>query len=139
MSPLSDWAAKVAEAAERIEDGLAVEVARAQARDFLATERVITPKRTGALMESETVDAVTGGGTHAVALVSPHIIYAHFRNFGGTITSKGPWPLRNRATGQVFGRQVTQAGSHYVERSEAAAEGRLQATAEMVLEEFLDI
>jgi hypothetical protein len=139
MSALGDWAAKLAAAAERIDDGLAVAVAREQARDFLAIERVITPKRTGHLMESETVDSVEGGGTHAVALVSPHAIYARFRENGGTITRKLPPPhvLGNPAVG-FFGHSVTQKGSHYVERSEAAARGQLTATAEMVLEEFLD-
>ena len=80
-----------------------------------------------------------GRGAHAVALVGPDIIYDKFSNDGGTIHSKGPWPLRNRATGQVFGRSVTQAGSHYMERAEAEAEGTMQASMHIILADFLTL
>ena len=57
-------------------------------RDFLAVLRMVTPKRSGALMDSETVTGPTGSGAFAVAEVGPHIIYAEFRNEGGTISAK---------------------------------------------------
>jgi hypothetical protein len=71
--------------------------------------------------------------------VGPDIIYDKFRNDGGTIHSKGPWPLRNRATRQVFGRSVTQVGSHYMERAEAEVEGTLQAAIGIILDGFLTL
>jgi hypothetical protein len=143
VSALGEWAAKLAAAAERIESELAITVCREQAKDFLAIERAVTPKRTGALADSETVDGVTGGGTHAVAIVSPHIIYAQFRNDGGTITRKKPRPaVLGSYGGPYFGRgnpaTVHQAGSHYVERAQGMAAGPLAGVAEMVLAEFLD-
>ena len=139
MSALSAWAAKVAEAAARIESELAVAVVKTQARDFLAIERAVTPKRTGRLADSETIDALTGGGSHATAVVSPHVVYAHFRENGGTITRKLPWPhVLGPYGGPYFGHSVTQAGSHYVERAQGMASGPLAAAAEMVLAEFLD-
>jgi hypothetical protein len=142
VSALSEWAAELSAAAARIEDGLAVTVVREQARDFLAIERIITPKRSGKLADSETIDAVTGGGTQAVAIVSPHIIYAQFRNDGGTITRKKRRPaVLGSYGGPYFGHgnpaTVTQKGSHYVERSEAEAKPVLTAVAEAVLTEFL--
>jgi hypothetical protein len=136
VSALSDWAAKVADAAARIESDLAVTVAREQAKDFLAIERAITPKRTGRLAGSETIDAVTGGGTHAEAVVGPHCIYAEFRNDGGTITKHGPGSLGNPGVGW-FGHSVYQKGSHYVQRSQAAAAPLMGGIAEGVLAEFL--
>lgn len=139
MSALSAWAGRLREAASRVESDLALTVAREQARDFLAIERAVTPKRTGRLADSETVDALTGGGSHAEAVVSPHTVYAHFRENGGTITRKLPPPhvLGTPATG-FFGHSVTQAGSHYVERAQGIAAGPLHAVAESVTAEFLD-
>jgi hypothetical protein len=139
VSALGDWAAKVADAAARIESGLAIEVAREQARDFLAIERHVTPKRTGRLADSETIDALTGGGTRAVAVVSPHTVYAAFRENGGTITRHLPPPhvLGNPAVG-FFGHSVTQAGSHYVERAQGLAAGPMAVAAEIAIARFLD-
>jgi hypothetical protein len=136
VSAISDWAGKVSAAAERIESSLAVTVVREQARDFLAIERAVTPKRTGRLAGSETIDAVTGGGTRAVAVVSPHTIYAQFREDGGIITKHGPGSLGNPGVGW-FGHSVFQHGSHYVERAQAASSSAVAAAAEAVLAEFL--
>lgn len=85
--------------------------------------QIVTPVLSGDLRDSEHIDAVFGDGEHATAIIAPHKIYAHFRDQGGTITAKGPWPLRNPATGQVFSRpggSVTQTGSHYMQRGEDA-------------------
>ena len=62
-----------------------------------------------------------------------------FRNDGGTITSKGPWPLRNKATGQVFGRSVTQRGSHYMEKAEDEGRPMVEAAIKVAVEEFLTL
>jgi hypothetical protein len=137
VSALGDWAAKVAAAAARIESDLAVAVVREQARDFLAIERHVTPKRTGRLADSETIDALTGGGTRAVAVVSPHTVYAAFRENGGTITKHSPGSLGNPGVGW-FGHSVTQRGSHYVERAQGLAAGPLAVAAEIAIAAFLD-
>jgi hypothetical protein len=139
VSALSEWAGKVAAAAARIDSELAITVAREQAKDFLAIERHVTPKRTGRLADSEAIDALTGGGTHAMAVVSPHTIYAHFRENGGTITRKLPPPhvLGNPTVG-FFGHSVSQAGSHYVERAQGLAAGPLLGAAEAAIAEFFD-
>jgi hypothetical protein len=55
--------------------------------------------------------------------VSAHVRYAAYVNDGTrphVIRSTGPWPLRNRATGQVFGRVVHHPGTrgvHFIERT----------------------
>ncbi|HET9893706.1 MAG TPA: hypothetical protein VFQ44_01985 [Streptosporangiaceae bacterium] len=43
----------------------------------------------------------------AESTYGPTAVYGIVHEFGMTIHSTGPWPLRNTATGQVFGRQVT--------------------------------
>ena len=123
---------------DRAQASLARDCARAGANEFLAELHVTTPVETGALRASERVWRVFGGGAQASAIVGPNIIYGAFRNYGGTIRSKGPWPLRNRATGQVFGRQVTQAGSHYMERAEKGAEGTMRAAMAAILSDYLE-
>jgi hypothetical protein len=56
-------------------------------------------------------------------IVGPTAPYARYVNSGTpphSIDSTGPWPLRNRATGQVFGRHVNHPGTaatHFVEKS----------------------
>ena len=144
MSAFGEWAGELRAAADRMSTGLALEVVREQARDFLAVERAITPKRTGKLAGSETIDAIEGGGAHATAVVSPHTVYAEFRENGGTIHAhgglgrKGMRPHTLHWDGGGFPRHVTQQGSHYVERSEAAARGMMNGIADQVLERFLD-
>jgi hypothetical protein len=55
--------------------------------------------------------------------IGPTASYGGYVNDGTPphlIESTGPWPLRNRATGQVFGRVVHHPGTHavnFVERS----------------------
>jgi hypothetical protein len=140
VSALGEWAAKLSEAARLMEDGMAETIVREQAKDFLAIERIVTPKRTGRLAESEKVDAVMGGGSHAEAVVSPHTVYAQFREDGGTITRHLPPPhVLGAWPGPFFGHSVTQKGSHYVERAEGVAAPLMTGVAEKVLEEFLDL
>lgn len=145
MSALGDWAAKVADAAARIESDLATDVARAQGDKFIEIERLVTPKRSGALAASEHIDAVTGGGTHATAVGGPHKRYAVFRNDGGEINAKMRWIYhgnrRYRHTlffDGTFALHVSQTGAHYVQKAEGAAAGPLAEVAEQVLAFFLD-
>ncbi len=57
--------------------------------------------------------------------VAPHAIYARQRELGGPITAKGPYMLRNRETGEVFGHEVSQEGSHYFSHGVEAATPRI--------------
>lgn len=56
-------------------------------------------------------------------LIGPTAPYAEYVNNGTpahSIDSTGPWPLRNRATGQVFGPHVDHPGTkatHFIERA----------------------
>ena len=136
---LAEFAAAARDLAARAEASLALDVCRAMADVALPQLQIVTPVLSGALRDSEHIDAVFGSGAFAGAVIAPHIIYAEFRNNGGTITSKGPWPLRNAGTGQVFGRHVTQAGSHYMERGEAAARGPCHAVAERVTAQYFHL
>ncbi|HZR50116.1 MAG TPA: HK97 gp10 family phage protein [Streptosporangiaceae bacterium] len=128
---LGEAAAAFRAIAERAESGLAREACEEAARDYLAVLRMVTPKRSGRLAESERIDSVTGGGTFAVAVVAPHTRYAAFRNYGGTITRHKPGSLGTPAVG-FFGHSVTQAGSHYMERAEGAAAGPVSAACRAV-------
>lgn len=62
-------------------------------------------------------------------IIGPTVYYARWVNNGTPphiIMSTGPWPLRNRATGQVFGRIVHHPGyhgSHFIERTAATLNG----------------
>lgn len=61
---------------------------------------------------SPAVATVPGCATCALGFT---LVYAAVHEFGPvTITSHGSYPLRNRATGQVFGRQVTIPRRPYV-------------------------
>ena len=135
---LGEFAGAARELAGRAEASLARDCAEAAAAEYLAALFVTTPVLTGALRATEKVNSVSGGGAVAVADVGPDIIYDKFRNDGGTIRSKGPYPLRNRSTGQVFGRQVTQKGSHYMERAEAEAEGTIRESMAAILGDYLE-
>lgn len=119
----AEAAAAFRRVAEHCEESLALDAARAMADVALPQLQIVTPVLSGALRDSEHIDAVFGDGVRAQAVLAPHSIYGHYRNVGGPIDSKGPWPLRNRLTGQVFGRHVTQAGAHYMEKGEAAGRG----------------
>lgn len=135
---LAEAAAAFRKIAERAEAELALTACREAARDYLAVLRAVTPKRSGALMESERIDAVTGGGTHATAIVAPHIHYAAFRNYGGTITRHKPGSLGTPAVG-FFGHSVTQAGSHYMERAEGLSRGPVAEACRRVASEFFTL
>ena len=139
MGGLSEFAARLREIADRAESGLALEACRMGSREYLAVLQEETPVLSGDLRASEHVWSVSGGGEHAVAIAGPDIIYDRFRNDGGTIRSKGPWPLRNRATGQVFGRSVTQAGAHYMEKAEGPGRAALAQACKVTADEFFEL
>jgi hypothetical protein len=126
------------EVADRCETGLARDACEEAARDAVAILRIVTPKRTGALADSEIVNFVEGGGEHATANYGPHKIYDHFRNYGGTITKHSPGSLGTPEAGW-FGHSVTQRGSHYMERGEAAAKPAVAAACAAVLERYLTL
>jgi succinate dehydrogenase/fumarate reductase flavoprotein subunit len=135
---LSEAAARFREMAERANEGLAVDCARAGAKEYLAGLFVTTPVLTGALRATEKVNFVTGDGTHAVADVGPDIIYDRFRNDGGTIRVKRAKVLGTPAVG-FFGKQVTQAGSRYMERAADEVEGTLPAAMKGIADEYFTI
>lgn len=62
-------------------------------------------------------------------IIGPVAKYGRYVNNGTgphTITSHGSWPLRNRASGQVFGKTVHHPGTparHFVEASAEALRG----------------
>ncbi len=138
MGAMGEFAAKLEAAAAWLRGEAALDVCEAQALAFQRIEREVTPKRSGRLADSETIDSLSGGGGHARAVVSPHTPYAAFRNNGGTITKHSPGSLGNPAVGW-FGHSVTQRGSHYVERAEGLAAGALRQAAEAVIEAGLDL
>lgn len=65
-------------------------------------------------------------------IVGPTASYAQYVNDGTPpheIRSTGPWPLRNRATGQVFGPVVHHPGTtgvHFIERTAEAVQGLVE-------------
>jgi len=136
VSELGDFAAKLEAAAARMNQRLAADVVKAQAEVFLRIEKRLTPVRSGKLQGSERIDSRSGGGSHAVAVISPHTKYAQFREDGGTITKHSPGSLGNPAVG-FFGHSVTQKGSHYVADAEAAAAGVMPAIAEQIVDGYL--
>ena len=138
MSGIGDLAARMREIADRCEASLALDACGEAAKDAVAVLRIVTPKRTGALADSEVVNSVTGGGTHATANYGPHKVYDRFRNDGGTITKHRPGSLGTPAVGW-FGHSVTQAGSHYMERGSAAAVPVVAAACARVLAEYLTL
>lgn len=141
---LDEFAAAAGTLADRAEEGLARDCAEEAARDYLTVLRAVTPKRTGHLMDSETVDSVTGSGAYAEAVIGAHAVYAAFREHGGTITRHLPRPhvLGNPAVG-FFGRgnpaTVTQRGSRYFEKARAASGPAIEEACRSVLAEFLTL
>lgn len=135
----AEAAAAFRKVAVHCEESLALDACRAMADVALPQLKIVTPVLSGALRDSEHIDAVFGNGIRAQAVLAPHSIYAHFRNVGGTITSKGPWPLRNAGTGQVFGRHVTQAGAHYMEKGELAGRGPAHEAAARVAAFYISL
>ena len=121
---------------DKAEASLARDCARAGANEFLAELHVTTPVETGALRASERVWRVFGGGAQAQAIVGPNVIYAHFREVGGTIKVRRAKVLTDGT--RFFGRQVTQAGSFYMKRAESAAEGTMRAAMAAILSDYLE-
>jgi hypothetical protein len=69
-------------------------------------------------------DPVTG--EWLVGATAPYARYVNDGTPAHIIRSTGPWPLRNRATGQVFGREVHHPGTravHFTERAAASITG----------------
>jgi hypothetical protein len=137
VAGLAELAAALRRADRELETHGAIDCAHEAGQAYLVQLRLETPVLTGELRASERVDSVRGGGTSAVATIGAHKIYAAFRETGGTITSHGSWPLRNAATGQVFGHSVTQAGSHYFEHATARAGPAIQEACEKVITKIL--
>jgi hypothetical protein len=135
---LAGFAAEIRALAARAETGLARDCAGAAARELLAALEVTTPVRSGALRASERIWSVSGGGPVAVAIVGSDLVYAKFRNDGGTIHVKRAKVLGTPAVG-FFGKQVTQAGSHYMERAEGEAIGPIQAACTSIVADFLHL
>lgn len=63
-------------------------------------------------------------------IIGPTADYARYVEFDTVphvIESHGPWPLRNRETGQVFGRIVHHPGTtgqHFIQRTAESFQGR---------------
>lgn len=150
---LGEAAAAFRHLAERARSELALVACEEAAKDYLAILRAVTPKRTGALADSETIDSISGGGEHATAVVAPHKIYAKFRNDGGTISAKygevwktpkgGTKPRMYRHTlhwdGGGFPLHVTQAGAHYMERARGLAGGPVAEACRRAADEFFTL
>jgi hypothetical protein len=134
---LAEFAAATRELAGRAENGLASECARVAANEYLAALYVTTPVQSGALRASERVWRVFGAGATAVAVVGPNIIYDRFRNDGGTIRVRRAKVLTDGT--RFFGKQVTQKGSHYMERAVDEAAGPMQAAMHIALSDFLTL
>jgi hypothetical protein len=152
VSGLGEFAAAIREVADHCEASLALDACDEAAKDAVAILRIVTPKRTGALADSEIVNSVVGGGTHATANYGPHKIYDKFRNDGGTISAHygevwkvprgGTKPRMYRHTlyfDGTFALHVTQAGSHYMQRGEAAAKPAVAAACALVLDRYLTL
>ena len=136
MVNLAEAAAAAKALTDRAEATLASECVRAAAIEFLAALYVTTPVRTGALRASEHVFGISGGGAFAVAEVGSDLVYARFRNDGGTITRHGPGSLGTPEVG-FFGHSVTQKGSRYFERAEAEARGPIAVACRAKLAEIV--
>ena len=134
---LAGFAAAIREVAGRAEATLATDCARAAGREYLAALFTTTPVRTGALRDSERIQSLSGGGTVAVALVGPDIIYDRIQNDGGTIHVKHAKVLTDGAT--FFGKQVTIKGQHYMEKAEAEALGPIAAAIAAIVDETITL
>lgn len=137
MGGLSEFAGKLREIADRAEADLAIDACRMGAREYLAVLQGNTPVLTGALRSSEHVWRVTGGGEHATAIAGPNIVYDRFRNDGGTIRVRRAKVLSDGVS--FFGKSVTQAGSHYMERSEGPGQAALTVACRVTAAEFFEL
>jgi hypothetical protein len=67
-----------------------------------------------------------GDGSICVGPSAPYALYVNNGTPPHSIDSTGPWPLRNRASGQVFGRHVNHPGTRpqpFITESLAAIAG----------------
>lgn len=154
---LDEFAAVLERAAEAVRDGMALRCANAAGGAFLGELKDNTPVKSGALRDSENF-TVSGGGAAASARISTHLpLYASFREHGGTIHAhdrpRGGWtgsptgvyPRRwgiHQHTlhwpGGGFPLEVTQVGSHYMERTvEWAAGGGIDGPIKAAVERTL--
>lgn len=134
---LAGFAAEAKALAERAAADLAAECARVAAREFRAALDVTVPVESGDLRGSMHTMSVSGGGPVAVAVVGSDLIYARFRNDGGTIRVKRAKVLTDGA--RFFGKQVTQSGSHYMERAEGWAAAPVAAACAQITADFLHL
>jgi hypothetical protein len=126
---------------DRAVAGLEHNPAVVAAFDRMATEAVLTMKRltpvspVGPLHRSGNLRSSVHAFREHLAgqrtwVIGPTADYGRFVNDDTVphlIVSHGPWPLRNRETGQVFGRRVMHPGTRgqrFVERTAATFEGR---------------
>lgn len=99
------------------------------------TMKVLTPvspvgplHRSGNLRSSIHAFRQANGDVH----VGPTADYAKYVNDDTVphlIESHGPWPLRNRETGEVFGRIVHHPGTrgaHFIEKTAQSFDGRVE-------------
>jgi hypothetical protein len=134
---LAEFAGKLKDLAARTESEFAAGCIREMAPVALAALKASTPHRSGRLAGSETIDSITGSGTRATAILAPHTIYAEFREHGGTISVRSAKVLTDGES--FFGKHVTQAGSHYMEKGEAAGKGPCAAAAAAFAAEFFTL
>jgi hypothetical protein len=134
---LGEFAARLRAVADRAEQSLALEACRMGAREYLAVLQEETPVRSGALRASEHIWTVAGGGSLATAALGPDIIYDRFRNDGGTITVKRAKVLSDGTS--FFGRSVTQAGSHYMERARGPGAAAVARACRVVAAEIIEL
>jgi hypothetical protein len=130
---LGEFAALLDRVAAELEDDAARECADRAGEEFLEHLKSNTPVLTGALRDSEKVDGTGGGGSSATVTISTHLpLYASFREYGGTIHVRHNYV--DKRTGKThpgflsdgehfFGRQVTQKGSGYMQRTVDWAQG----------------
>lgn len=92
-------------------------------RNITQIARNIAPVKTGALRNSIVMRARGAGGQFAssrsgqnvasyeIGVTAPHASYVVRGTRPHTIRAHGPWPLRNRETGQIFGPVVNHPGT----------------------------
>lgn len=136
MAGLETLGQRLIAASADVKRDAALKAAQAAGNAFLHELQRVTPVRHGTLRRSERVNSVTGGGTKATAAIGPHTVYARFRNYGGTIHVKRASVLSDGHS--FFGKQVTQAGSHYMEKAAGwAAAGGLDGPVSHAIDEVL--
>lgn len=90
---------------KNVRDQVGDEVAKAVHRDA----KRYCPVKTGQLRAS--IKWFKAGKTWYVTVSAPHWMYVEYSTRPHVIRSHGPWPLRNRETGQVFGPVVHHPGT----------------------------